>query len=240
MLVGLFEPVAAPWKLDGVPHDFAFGTIDPDWDRMAPFLSRAMERIPSLADIGVRLFFCGPESFTADVHPLLGPAPELDGYWVAAGMNSLGILLGGGVGKVLAHWIVDGVQAAHRPQHPPFGGARSARGCGRQVQRLVRLGVRRVVRGIRAAAAGDAGLSSSALAHVRGSRACSGAQRRGRARHEPDGEAVGAGSGCGRSARPTLGERHRSGGRPMSRCVVLPTTGSWWWPATSSIAASSR
>ena len=109
MLVGLFEPVAAPWKLDGVPHDFAFGTIDPDWDRMAPFLSRAMERIPSLADIGVRLFFCGPESFTADVHPLLGPAPELDGYWVAAGMNSLGILLGGGVGKVLAHWIVDGV-----------------------------------------------------------------------------------------------------------------------------------
>jgi glycine cleavage system aminomethyltransferase T/glycine/D-amino acid oxidase-like deaminating enzyme len=109
MLVGLFEPVAAPWKLDGVPADFAFGTIDPDWDRMAPFLAHAMDRIPILGDIGVRLFFCGPESFTADVHPLLGPAPELDGYWVAAGMNSLGVLLGGGVGNVLAHWIVDGV-----------------------------------------------------------------------------------------------------------------------------------
>lgn len=109
MLVGLFEPVAAPWKLDGVPHDFAFGTIDPDWDRMAPFLSRAMDRIPVLSDVGVRLFFCGPESFTADVHPLLGPAPELDGYWVAAGMNSVGVLAGGGVGHVLAHWIVDGV-----------------------------------------------------------------------------------------------------------------------------------
>ncbi len=109
MLVGLFEPVAAPWKLDGAPHDFAFGTIDPDWERMAPFLSHAMDRIPALADIGVRLFFCGPESFTADVHPLLGPAPEVDGYWVAAGMNSLGILLGGGVGTVMAHWIVDGV-----------------------------------------------------------------------------------------------------------------------------------
>lgn len=109
MLVGLFEPVAAPWRLDGVPHDFAFGTIDPDWDRMAPFLQRAMDRIPVLSDVGVRLFFCGPESFTGDVHPLLGPAPEVDGYWVAAGMNSLGILLGGGVGKVMAHWIVDGV-----------------------------------------------------------------------------------------------------------------------------------
>ena len=109
MLVGLFEPVAAPWQLDGVPHDFAFGTIDPDWDRMAPFLARAMDRIPTLTEVGVRLFFCGPESFTADVHPLLGPAPELDGYWVAAGMNSLGVLLGGGVGHVLAHWIVEGV-----------------------------------------------------------------------------------------------------------------------------------
>jgi len=109
MLVGLFEPVAAPWQLDGPPESFAFGTLDPDWDRMAPFLTTALERIPSLADIGVRLFFCGPESFTADVHPLLGPAPELDGYWVAAGLNSMGVLLGGGVGHVLAHWIVDGV-----------------------------------------------------------------------------------------------------------------------------------
>ncbi|MEI8238649.1 MAG: FAD-dependent oxidoreductase [Actinomycetota bacterium] len=109
MLVGLFEPVGKPWHLDGVPHDFAFGTIDPDWDRMAPFLAPAMDRIPSLGECGVRLFFCGPESFTSDVRPLLGPAPELDGYWVAAGMNSLGILLGGGVGHLMAHWIVDGV-----------------------------------------------------------------------------------------------------------------------------------
>ena len=109
MLVGLFEPVGKPWHLDGVPHDFAFGTIDPDWDRMAEFLAPAMDRVPSLADCGVRLFFCGPESFTSDVRPLLGPAPELDGYWVAAGMNSLGILLGGGVGNLMAHWIVDGV-----------------------------------------------------------------------------------------------------------------------------------
>ena len=109
MLVGLFEPDAAAWSLDGVPDGFAFGTLDPDWDRLAPFLERAMDRVPSLADCGVRLFFCGPESFTTDLHPLLGPAPELDGYWVAAGLNSLGILLGGGVGAVTARWMVDGV-----------------------------------------------------------------------------------------------------------------------------------
>ena len=109
MLVGLFEPVGAPWSLDGVPADFAFGSMPPDWDRVGPYLGAALERIPSLSEVGVRLFFCGPESFTPDVRPMLGPAPELDGYFVAAGMNSLGILMGGGVGNVLAHWIVDGV-----------------------------------------------------------------------------------------------------------------------------------
>jgi glycine cleavage system aminomethyltransferase T/glycine/D-amino acid oxidase-like deaminating enzyme len=109
MLVGLFEPVGAPWSLDGVPRTFAFGKLPPDWERMEPYLAAAMERIPSLAETGVRTFFCGPESFTADVRPLLGPAPELDGYFVAAGLNSLGILSGGGVGYMIAHWIADGV-----------------------------------------------------------------------------------------------------------------------------------
>jgi 4-methylaminobutanoate oxidase (formaldehyde-forming) len=109
MLVGLFEPVAAPWSLDGVPRGFSFGKLPPDWERLEPFLGPALNRIPSLAETGVRTFFCGPESFTSDVRPLLGPAPELDGYFVAAGLNSLGILSGGGVGSMLAHWIVDGV-----------------------------------------------------------------------------------------------------------------------------------
>jgi 4-methylaminobutanoate oxidase (formaldehyde-forming) len=108
LLVGLFEPVAAPWHLDRAPNDFAFGTIEPDWDRVTPYLENAMFRYPGLADVGVRKLFCGPESFTADLHPLIGPAPELDGIYVAAGLNSLGILLGGGVGSVVAQWIVDG------------------------------------------------------------------------------------------------------------------------------------
>jgi glycine cleavage system aminomethyltransferase T/glycine/D-amino acid oxidase-like deaminating enzyme len=109
MLVGLFEPVGAPWSLDGVARDFSFGKLPPDWERMEPFLGPALARIPCLTETGVRTFFCGPESFTADVKPLIGPAPELDGYFVAAGLNSLGILSGGGVGSVVAQWIVDGV-----------------------------------------------------------------------------------------------------------------------------------
>jgi len=109
MLVGLFEPVGAPWSLDGVPRDFSFGKLPPDWERLEPYLGPALARIPCLTETGVRTFFCGPESFTADVKPLIGPAPELDGYFVAAGLNSLGILSGGGVGSVVAQWIVDGV-----------------------------------------------------------------------------------------------------------------------------------
>ena len=109
ILLGLFEPVAGPWSLDGIPDEVAFASLPPDWDRVSPYLSRAMDRIPALHEAGVRTMFCGPESFTSDVGPLLGEAPELRGYFVAAGMNSLGIILSGGVGSLIAHWIVDGV-----------------------------------------------------------------------------------------------------------------------------------
>ena len=109
LLVGLFEPVAAPWAVDGIPEDFAFGEINPDWDRMGPYLEEAMKRIPVLEQAGIHKLFCGPESFTTDLSPLLGEAPELENFYVGAGFNSLGILLGGGAGRVLAQWIVDGI-----------------------------------------------------------------------------------------------------------------------------------
>jgi 4-methylaminobutanoate oxidase (formaldehyde-forming) len=109
ILVGLFEPVARPWSLDGISGDLAFASLPPDWERVGPYLSRAMDRIPTLHDAGVRTMFCGPESFTPDVGPLLGEAPELGGFFVAAGMNSLGIILSGGVGSLIARWVVDGI-----------------------------------------------------------------------------------------------------------------------------------
>jgi 4-methylaminobutanoate oxidase (formaldehyde-forming) len=56
----------------------------------------------------MKKLFCGPESFTPDLRPILGEAPEVAGYFVAAGLNSVGVLTGGGVGRVLAHWIVTG------------------------------------------------------------------------------------------------------------------------------------
>lgn len=108
LMLGLFETVCAPWRVDGIPDNFSFGELPPDWDRMAPYLEKAMERIPVSMEVGVRTFFCGPESFTPDLQPIVGEAPELRNYFVAAGLNSIGILTGGGIGRALAHWIVDG------------------------------------------------------------------------------------------------------------------------------------
>jgi glycine/D-amino acid oxidase-like deaminating enzyme len=108
MMVGLFEPQAAPWRVEGVPADFSFGTLPPDWDRMLPFLEKAMARVPVTLDAGVRTLFCGPESFTPDLAPAVGEAPGIRGYFVAAGMNSVGIISAGGLGRILAHWITTG------------------------------------------------------------------------------------------------------------------------------------
>ncbi len=108
LMIGLFEPVCAPWKVSGVPEDFSFGEITPDWDRMGPYVEKAMSRIPISMEVGVRKFFCGPESFTPDLLPIVGEAPEVKNYFVAAGLNSIGILTGGGLGRVLAHWILTG------------------------------------------------------------------------------------------------------------------------------------
>jgi 4-methylaminobutanoate oxidase (formaldehyde-forming) len=108
LMIGLFEPLCAPWKVGGIPEDFSFGEIQPDWDRMGPYLEKAMSRVPVSLNTGVKKFFCGPESFTPDLQPIVGEAPELKNYFVAAGLNSIGILTGGGLGRVMANWILTG------------------------------------------------------------------------------------------------------------------------------------
>jgi 4-methylaminobutanoate oxidase (formaldehyde-forming) len=108
IMVGLFETVAKPWATEGVPNDFRFGDIPPDWERMYPHIEKAMRRVPSLLDTGIKLLFCGPESFTPDHNYLMGEAPNLKNFFVAAGFNSLGILSGGGAGFVMARWILEG------------------------------------------------------------------------------------------------------------------------------------
>ena len=108
LMVGLFEPVCAPWNIKRIPEDFSFGEIEPDWDRMGPFVEKAISRVPVIQDLGIKTFFCGPESFTADLAPIVGEAPEVKNYFVAAGLNSIGIIMGPGLGRAMAHWIVNG------------------------------------------------------------------------------------------------------------------------------------
>lgn len=111
LMVGFFEPRGKVWKLGGIPRDFTFGTLPEDWEHIGPVYERAIHRVPALADAGVQLFFNGPEAFTPDGVYYLGETPEVDGCYVAAGFNSVGIQSAGGVGWVLADWILDG--------HPP-------------------------------------------------------------------------------------------------------------------------
>jgi glycine cleavage system aminomethyltransferase T len=108
LMVGLFEPVCAPWNVKRIPEDFSFGEIEPDWDRMGPFVEKAISRVPVIKDLGIKTFFCGPESFTADLAPIVGEAPEVKNYFVAAGLNSVGIIMGPGLGRAMAHWIMNG------------------------------------------------------------------------------------------------------------------------------------
>lgn len=113
LLVGAFEKSAIAWGQDGIPDDFCFdelpGHIE---EQLMPVLEDAMQRVPLLGDIGWRKFFCGPESFTPDDQFHLGEAPELGGYFVAAGLNSVGIQSSGGLGKACAEWMHHG--------HPPM------------------------------------------------------------------------------------------------------------------------
>lgn len=108
LLVGAFEPKAKPWGMNGIPEDFAFDQLPDDWDHFAPILENALHRIPALEKTGIQTFFCGPESFTPDDRYILGEAPELKNFFVAAGFNSIGIQSGGGAGMVLAEWIANG------------------------------------------------------------------------------------------------------------------------------------
>ncbi|HYK32723.1 MAG TPA: FAD-dependent oxidoreductase, partial [Streptosporangiaceae bacterium] len=84
------------------------GELTPDWDRMGPYVETTMARVPITEQIGIRKFFCGPESFTPDLLPIVGEAPELKNFFVAAGLNSIGILTGGGIGRTVAQWIIQG------------------------------------------------------------------------------------------------------------------------------------
>ena len=108
LLMGGYERHPAPWGLDGIPQDWNHRLLAPDWERFARLLENAMFRIPALAKAEVIRLINGPEAFTPDGEFILGEAPGVTGFFVAAGFCAHGIAGAGGVGQVMAEWIVEG------------------------------------------------------------------------------------------------------------------------------------
>jgi 4-methylaminobutanoate oxidase (formaldehyde-forming) len=112
LVMGGYERDPAPWTatergFDSVPADFNGRLLPDDWPRFEQIAANAQRRVPMMADVGVRRLINGPEAFTPDNEFCLGET-AVGGFFVAAGFCAHGIAGAGGIGKLLAEWIVDG------------------------------------------------------------------------------------------------------------------------------------
>ena len=107
LIMGGYERDPKPWGLEGIPSDFNSKLLEPDWDRFEPLMTNAIVRTPTLKDASVVRLVNGPEAFTPDGEFILGPT-EVRGFWVAAGFCAHGLAGAGGMGRLVAEWIVDG------------------------------------------------------------------------------------------------------------------------------------
>ena len=108
LVIGGFEPDAKCWNAHGPEGNRPFLELPEDWDQFTPFMEAALALIPALEQTGIQHFMNGPESFTKDSKPLIGQTNEVDGLFIAAGMNSVGVMSSAGIGRILADWMVEG------------------------------------------------------------------------------------------------------------------------------------
>ncbi|KAL1499137.1 hypothetical protein AB1Y20_013648 [Prymnesium parvum] len=87
---------------------FSFGLFDLDWTTFLQNTEGHLRRCPPIEFAGVQSTVCGPESFTPDHKPLVGPQPGVRGFWQCCGFNSMGMMLSGGIGRELAAWMAEG------------------------------------------------------------------------------------------------------------------------------------
>ena len=107
MLLGTYEPVGVPWKVEGTPWDFGHELLNPNLEHIADRLELGFERIPALANAGIKSAINGPFTFGPDGNPMIGPVPGMHNYWCAVGVMA-GFCQGGGVGLTMAEWMIDG------------------------------------------------------------------------------------------------------------------------------------
>ena len=106
LVLGAFEPNPKHWQ--ATTNDSPYLMFPEDWDHVQPMIEAGLHRLPLISEQGITHFMNGPESFTPDTKQVMGEAPELKNYFVAAGFNSIGVMSSAGVGKVMAEWIHDG------------------------------------------------------------------------------------------------------------------------------------
>ena len=108
LVMGGYERNGIPWATDGVSNNFNSNLLDSDFDHFLQLAEPATKRTPCLEEAGLRKLINGPEAFTPDGDAIMGPAPERDNVFVAVGFNAFGIAAGGGAGRMMAEWIIEG------------------------------------------------------------------------------------------------------------------------------------
>ncbi|MDD2920668.1 MAG: FAD-dependent oxidoreductase [Anaerolineales bacterium] len=107
LITGGYERQPAYFGMNGIPKDFKFQLLPPDWERFTPLMENSIRRVPAIETAEVKMLLNGPEGFTPDGEFLLGPT-TVKGFWVACAFCAHGLAGAGGIGKVMAEWIVDG------------------------------------------------------------------------------------------------------------------------------------
>ncbi len=108
ILVGGWEANPPSCWEDGVPWNHSATELPSDMERFEPLLENAIKRFPFLEEAGFERLIAHPDAFTPDANPLMGPWPDLKGFWLACGMSMNGFGGAGGIGKAMAEWIIDG------------------------------------------------------------------------------------------------------------------------------------
>lgn len=108
LVMGGCERNGIPWAVDGVSNNFNSNLLDSDFDHFMQLAEPATQRTPCLEQAGLRKLVNGPEAFTPDGDAIMGPAPERNNVFVAVGFNAFGIAAGGGAGRMMAEWIIEG------------------------------------------------------------------------------------------------------------------------------------
>lgn len=107
LCIGFYEQPCRPWAVDGTPWTFGHELLPDNFDKIEDSVAFAYKRFPDLERAGVKSVIHGPFTFAPDGNPLVGPVPGMRNYWSACGVMA-GFSQGGGVGLMLAQWMIEG------------------------------------------------------------------------------------------------------------------------------------